>query len=102
MAGRMMAARIAMMATTQTTSRRVKPRCAVRRSLRPADDIGRRARATFLPVRAVGDDVIRSVLARRAIEIGVSPRILGDRAALQIRPVPRAQPARALRERVEA
>src|SRR5712691_4673364 len=98
MAGRRMAARMARMATMHTTSRRVKPASPGTPSTRPAGDVGCCSGSTFLPVRAVGDAVIGPMLPRRAVEVRISPRIVGDDRALQIRAVPRHGAARALYE----
>src|SRR5262249_10946547 len=100
-AGRITAASSAMMATTQTISSRVKPACAAKRSARPADDVGRRTGSTFLPIGSVADDVISAVLAGRPVDVGLTPGIVGDEAALEIRSVPGLRPAGTLRQRGE-
>src|SRR5262249_56807750 len=91
-----MAARMEMMATMQTISRRVKPASPRSESSRPADDIGARSGSTFLAIRSVGHDVVSPVLPRRTIEVGVAPRIVGNDRALQVGSVPRHRTAGAL------
>src|SRR6266508_1923100 len=97
-AGRAIAARIAIMATTQMISTRVKPACRSARSTGPAGDVARGARATFLPVRAVGDAVIGTVLSRQPVDIGLAPRVAWNDGTLPIRTIPSRQVARALQQ----
>src|SRR5262249_25014452 len=85
-----------------TISRRVKPASPAVRSARPADDIGCRSGSTFLTSRAVRNDVeVGPMLSRRAVDIGVAPRIVGDSRTFQIRAVPRRQAAGTLHQRSE-
>src|ERR1700730_5010725 len=93
-----MAARIATMATTQTTSSRVNPPSRSPRSVRPAGDIGCRTRSTLLPVGPIGDDVVGAMLSRRPVHIGLPPGIVGPPRALQIGAVPRLRCARTLHQ----
>src|SRR5262249_15135960 len=79
---------------TQMTSRRVKPSSSFSRSISPAGDVGCCTGATFLPIGSIGQDVIRPVLPGRAVDVLVSPRVLRDRVAFQIRPAPVRYPAR--------
>ena len=51
-------------------------------------NVGGNSAAAFLAVGSVGHDVIRAVLAGRAIDVAVVPGIVGNVAALQIRSVP--------------
>src|ERR1700693_740507 len=94
MRGNRMAARIATIASTQTISISVKPRCALRPLLIVR---GRNVRchpgAPLLSVRPVGDDVVDAMLPGRAIDIGHAPRIVGDAAAFEVRSVPSCKPA---------
>src|SRR5580704_6735305 len=91
-----------MIARTQTISSRTTPRSPANPSVLPALNVGRRAGAAFLSVRAKGNNVISSVLARRAIDVRMPPRIVGNGAAAQVGPVPRVDAARSLGERREA
>ena len=59
--GEEIAATIDMMATTQTTSSKVKPSSALVASAGPAGDVGRGTCSTFLPIRPVRDQVIGPV-----------------------------------------
>src|SRR5580692_1206690 len=80
-----------MMASTHTISSRVKPRCRTLLIFRGGvveRNVGGNPAATFLAVGPVGYNVIRTVLSGRTIYVTVVPRVLGDVAALQIRPVP--------------
>src|SRR5262245_9401600 len=88
-AGSAIAARIAMIASTQTTSIRVKPASPADGAARPTDDVGRCSTSTCLSIRAVGDDVVGAVLARRPVHIGIAPRVDGNDPAFQVRAVPR-------------
>src|ERR1700733_7100664 len=101
MAGSAMAASSATMARTQTTSINVNPAEAPA-SACPAVDIGCGSRATFLPVGSIGNDIVRAVLAGRAIEIDIAPRIGRNKTALQIGPVPGRYGARPLHQRRQA
>src|SRR5262245_44194238 len=94
-------ARIATMARTHTTSMSVNPASAGSPSLCPAGDIGCCTGAAFLSIRAIGQDVVRSVLARRAIKVWPSPWVFGNDVAFQIRSVPAGYAARALHQRPE-
>src|SRR5258708_4917303 len=102
MAGKMIAARPATIARTHTISRRVNPSSPEPSSACPADNICRRTGSPFYPVRAVGYDVERPVLARRTVDIGMAPRIVGNGAGSQIRAIPRLDTARLVRQRGEA
>src|ERR1700688_4144322 len=99
MNGNNTAASSAMMASTQTISSKVKPRCPkslIFRGRVVERDVGGDAAAAFLTVGAIGYDVIRTMLAGRAIQIAVVPGIVGNVAAPQIRPVPGADARRLL------
>src|SRR5262245_65596475 len=77
-----------------TISRRVKPASPAVRSARPADDIGCRSGSTFLTIRAIRNDVeVGPMLSRRAVDIGVAPRIVGEGRTFQVRAVPRREAA---------
>ena len=102
-AGNAIAARIAMTATTQMISTSVKPACPVEAVSGPAGDVGRSTRTTFLPIRAVGNDVIGTVLSRRPVDIRTAPWVTGDHCAPQIRTIPaRGDVAGALYQRGKA
>src|ERR1700694_853934 len=83
----MMAASIPMMASTHRISISAKPRSPVR-SARAAGNVGCGSTAAFLTVRPKRDDFGGRALARRTIDVAVSPGIVGHHAAPQIRPVP--------------
>src|SRR5262249_10697407 len=83
-----MATTSAMMASAHTTSMSVKPPSPAPRSARPAGDVGGRAGAAFGIVGAVGDDVIGAVLSGRTVDVGLAPRIVRHRSALEIGTVP--------------
>src|SRR5258705_6582540 len=83
----MMAASKPMIASTHRISISAKPRwpgC----SARAAGNVGCRSTAALLTVRPERDDFVRRALARRTIDIVVSPGIVGHYAAAEIRPVP--------------
>ena len=86
------AASIAMIASTHTISSKVKPRSRGVTHFSHGHvferNVGGDPAAAFLTVGSVGHDVIRPVLARRAIDVGVVPGIVGNVAALQIGSVP--------------
>src|SRR5262249_49922402 len=84
----MTAARSAMIASTATISIRTTPRSPARPSALPALDVRGRSAPALLSIRTIPDDVIGAVLAGRAINVSMSPRIVGNEAAAQIRPVP--------------
>src|SRR6185295_6681744 len=86
-AGTTMAARIATIATTQTTSSKVNPSVPLPSAL-PARDVLPGAGATFCSIRTIGKDVVCAVLPRRAIDIRVAPGIGRDGAAFQVGSVP--------------
>src|SRR5262245_52795831 len=92
---------MAMMATTQTTSRRLKPSSVPTPSPGPAGDIRRRSCATFLSVRSARNDVIGTVLTWGAIGIRLAPWIVGDAATFQIGTVPRGEAAAALHQHTQ-
>src|ERR1700722_20789716 len=83
----MMAASRPMMASTHRISISAKPRLLTRLP-RATGDVGCRSTATFLTVGPERDDFVRCMLARRAIDVAVSPGIVRHHAAPQIRPVP--------------
>src|SRR6516164_7411069 len=56
----------------------------------------------FLTIGAVREDLVGRALDRRSIDIGVSPRIVGNNAALQVWTVPLLSIARPLHERNKA
>src|SRR5262249_50539080 len=88
MAGKRIAASSAIIATTHTISRSVNPSSPAVRSLLPARDVGSRPAAAFLAVRPQRKNVIGAVLARRSIDIWLSPWIKRDNSALEIRTIP--------------
>src|SRR5262249_49724794 len=92
------AASMAMMATAQTTSRRLNPSSPPAPSPSPGRDICCCSCATFLPVRPVRDNVVDAMLTGRAIGIWLAPWISGNASALEIRTVPRAETAAALHQ----
>src|SRR5262245_49466955 len=92
-----MAARIATIAITQTSSSSVKPASAL-----PVRDVLPSARPSFCPVGTVRENVVGPVLPRRAVDIGVAPGVGWHQAALQVRPVPGIDAAGALHQRGEA
>src|SRR5436190_247866 len=96
-AGITMAARIATIASTQTSSSSVNPSSAL-----PARNVLPSARSSFCPVRTVRHDIVGPVLPRRAIDVRVAPRIGRHLAALQVRPVPGIDGPGALHQRREA
>src|SRR5579871_6312698 len=102
MIGSRMAASSPMIASTQTISSRTSPLSAVNASVRPALNVRRRAGAALLTIRAIRDDVIRSMLARRPVDVRMPPRIVRDRASAQVRPIPAVDAARAGRQRDKA
>src|SRR6185436_16091985 len=84
-----MAARIATMATTATTSISVKPSVAPVPSALPARDVLCRACSTFRPIRAVGKEIVGpAFLSGRTIDVSIAPGIGRNLAALQVRAVP--------------
>src|SRR5215475_7587228 len=91
-----------MIASTQTISSKVKP-CSACSFIFGGQvferNVGGDAAAALLAVGSVGDDVIGTVLARRAIDISVVPGIAGDVAALQIGAVPGGDARRLLHQR---
>src|ERR1700716_3711011 len=100
MCGSRMAASSAMIAMTQTISTRVNPASAFRPLvIARRRDIGCRPGPALLPVGAVGDDFIGAALRRRAVDIGLAPRIIRQVAALEIWPVPSGQAAGGLHQR---
>src|SRR4051794_4667319 len=101
-AGRMIIARSAMIASAHTTSRSVNPLWPARSSVRPAGNIRRRASAALLPIRAVGNNVIRPVLSGQTVEIWMSPRVVGHDRAFEIRPIPTLDAAGTLHQRRQA
>src|ERR1044072_1106491 len=83
-----MAARIATMATTATTSISVKPSVAPPSAL-PVRDVLCRACSTFRSIRAIGKEIVGpAFLSGRTIDVSVAPRIGRNLAALQIRAIP--------------
>src|SRR5258708_12438881 len=83
----MMAASKPMMASTHRISISAKPRwpeC----SARAAGNVGCRSTAALLTVGPERDDFVGRALARRMIDIAVSPGIVGHHAAPDIGPVP--------------
>src|ERR1700683_3719507 len=107
MAGRISAARSATIASTQTISTNVNPasrfvtRLLLRLRLGHALDLGGIARAAGLSAGAERGDLIRRAFGRRAVDIGVSPRIGGNRSALDIGTVPGRRDGGALHQRGE-
>src|SRR6185295_13867855 len=101
-AGSRIAARMAMIATTQTISSKVKPASPGRASARPTGDVRRGSSATFLSVRAIGEKIIGAVLSRRAVDIGSAPGIGRNNGAFQVRSVPGRDGAGTLHQRREA
>src|SRR5262245_42934500 len=103
MNGSSTAASNAMMASTHTISSRVKPRCVtsfISGGCRLFEgNVGGIAAATLLAIGAIGDDVIRAMLAGRPIDVGVIPGIFRNIAALQVRPIPRGNAGRPLYQR---
>src|SRR5882724_5127784 len=102
MNGSSTAASSAMMASTHTISSKVKPRSAASLIFRGRAferNVGRDPAAAFLAVGAVGHDVVGAVFAGRTIDVDVAPGIVGNVAALQIRPVPGGYARRALHQR---
>src|SRR5260221_10667412 len=97
----MIAASMPMMASTQRISISAKPCSPLPFSARAADNIGCRSTAAFLTVGAKGNDFVWRALARRTIEVAVTPGIVRHHAATQIRSVP-ADRVVAARERGEA
>src|SRR6202022_4405806 len=85
--GRMMAASIPMMASTHRISISAKPRSPMC-SARAAGNVGCGSTAALLTVRPERDDFVRRALARRTIDVAVSPGIVGHHAAPEIGPVP--------------
>src|SRR5260370_18240619 len=83
----MMAASKPMMASTHRIAISAKPRSPMG-SARAAGNIGCRSTAALLTVRPERDDFVGRALARRTIDIAVSPGIVGHHAAPEIRPVP--------------
>src|SRR5689334_8033969 len=121
MAGSRMAASSPMIASTATISSRTTPSspallgayprrrtgdhfagiCAKRSAL-PALNVRRRAGAALLAVRAVRDDVVRSMLAGRAVDVGAAPGVGGNLTGPQVRPVPGVDAAGPRGQRGEA
>src|SRR5882757_11381011 len=100
MCGNRIAVSIAMIAMTQTISTRVNPASAFRPLvIARRRDIGRRPGPALLPVGAVGNDFIGAALRRRAVDIGLAPRVVRQAAALEIRSVPSGQAAGGLHQR---
>src|SRR4051794_35809980 len=95
-AGITMAARIATIASTQTSSSSVKPASAL-----PVRDVLPRTRSSFCPVGTVRKNVVGPVLARCAVDVRVAPRIGWHQAAFQIRPIPGVDAAGPLHQRGE-
>src|SRR5579864_2583470 len=62
-------------------------------------EVGGGAAAALLPVRSQRDNVEGAVLARRAIDVGIVPGIVGNVAALQIGTVPGCNAGRGLDQR---
>src|SRR3954452_9606728 len=89
MAGRITAVIIAMIASTQITSRRVKPSSPRPQSTLPIGDVSRRTGPPFDSIGAVGHDVVGPMLPGHTIDVGIAPGIGWDDSAFQIRTVPR-------------
>src|SRR5450631_1289599 len=87
-------------ASTHTISSRVKPRCAWLFIFCGGHVLDRNIRgdtaAALLAIGAIGHDVVRAAVSRRAIDVSVVPGIVGDVAALEIRTVPGGDTRRAL------
>src|SRR5262245_16652590 len=97
-----MAASIARIASVQTTSSRLNPASRVLSGLsRRGDDVGSHTTAPFLPVRAIGNDVVAALRSGCAIDIGTTPRVIGHSRAPQIRSIPPGT-AGALHQRAQA
>src|SRR5216684_4114345 len=88
MAGRMIAASMPMMASTQRISINANPLSPPPLLARAAGNVGCRSTAAFLTVGAQGNDFVGRPLARRTIDVAMTPGIVGHQAAPQIRPVP--------------
>src|SRR4029077_10461214 len=89
------------MAMTQTTSRRVNPSSLVSPSFSPAGNIGCCTGAAFLSICTIGQNVVRSVLPRRAVDVELPPRVFRNHIAFQIRAAPTGDAARALHQCLE-
>src|SRR5580704_991567 len=78
--GSRMAASIATSASTHTISSSVKPRSEVLFVLGIdqvlARNVGGQAASAFLAIRAIGDDFVRSVFARRAVDVRMIPGVI--------------------------
>ena len=97
-AGRTSAARSPMIASTQTTSISVNPASAsVVRHYRDALLI--RLCESPTPPAPLGIDLVRRMIARNLVEIGMTPRIHGHRAGLEVGPVPGERRRRTLDQR---
>src|SRR3981081_3240042 len=72
----------AMMAGTHTISSKAKPRSVLSFIFRTGDvfkrKVGCDAAAALLAVGSVGQNIVRAVLSRRAVQIGIIPRVVGD------------------------
>src|SRR5438067_1688748 len=98
----MIAANIAMIATTQTISMNVKPSSRRTRSALPACDVGGIAGAALLSIRPVRDEIISPVLPRQSVDVRIAPRIGGNQVALQVGSIPGHGIARPLHQGGEA
>src|SRR5277367_5320964 len=94
---------MAMSASTHTISSSVKPRSeslfifGIDQVFR--GNIGCNSASALLTVRAVGEDFIRRVIPRRAVQIRMVPGIVWQALALQVGPVPCRHARRSLHQR---
>src|SRR5262245_35991121 len=103
MRGNTIAASIATIATTQTTSKSVNPASApARRSVPRRGDIGGRAATSLLPVRAERSDFISTTFSWQLVDIAIAPRIIWHSATFEIGPVPCPQTSDRTDQRIEA
>src|SRR5438270_3918458 len=90
----MIAASSPMMASTHRISISAKPAAPLSRGrramvlARAASDVAGRSTAAFLSVGAERDDFVGRALARRTIDIAVTPRVVRHHAAAQIGAIP--------------
>src|SRR3984957_15547931 len=103
--GRRTAASMAISASTHTISSSVKPRSEALFIFGVDQvfgrNIGGKSAAAFLTIRAIGGDLIRRVISRCAVCVGMAPGIVRQDVALQVGSVPCCHARRALHQRRE-